>query len=75
MINEYAQRRSAIIRGRMIVLNAFFKGMWVAIPVCIVWAIGAEFTGWGWMSALLPIVFLVCVFIGATAAMTETRKE
>ena len=59
----------------MLVLSAFFKGMWVAIPVCIVWAISAEFTGWSWMSALLPVVFLACVVIGATIAITEAGKE
>ena len=55
----------------MLVLNAFFKGMWVAIPVCFLWAIAAEFTGWDWMSALLPFVFLVCVLVGAATVISK----
>ena len=53
----------------MLVLNAFFKGMWVAIPVSFLWAIAAEFTGWHWMSALLPFVFLICVVAGAVTVI------
>ncbi len=55
----------------MLILNAFLTGMWVAIPVSFLWAIAAEFTGWEWMTALLPFVFLIGLMVGAATVISK----
>lgn len=57
----------------MLVLNAFLRGLFVAIVVSFLWALTAELTQWRWMSALIPVVFIGVTVVGAATVIGDKR--
>ena len=55
----------------MLVLNAFLRGLFVAIVVSFLWAFTAELTQWRWMSALIPTVFIGVTVVGAATVIGD----